>query len=266
MKKVRRVEFKIKFTQKPEVENPILIEGLPGIGHVGRIAATYLCKELRAKKFAILYSCYFPPQVSIDYNGIVQPMKNEFYYWKAKEKNQRDLIILLGNTQSSSPEGQYYLANKILEIAKENNVELIYTLGGVGVGKTVEKPRVFGATTSKEFIPKLEELGVIMKRSLAGQIIGVSGLLLPFGKLLGIKGICLMGETSGFYLDPVSAQKVLEVLCKLINVEIDMTRLAKKAKLTEKRVEEAQRMERKIMEEMGILRREPTIEDLKYIG
>ena len=258
--------FKLKFTQEPKLENPILIEGLPGIGHVGKIAASYLCKQLKAKKFAILYSFYFPPQVMIMKSGMVTAMKNDFYFWKAEKEGQNDLIIIIGNTQSTSSEGQYKLAEKILDIAEKYGVREIYTLGGLGVGKRVEKPRVYGATTSLDEIKKLENLGVVMKRDIVGQIIGVSGLLLALGKLRGIKATCLMGETSGFYLDPSAAKKVLEVLCKLLNIEIDFTGLSKKVKMAEKQVEEVQRMERKIMEEMGILRREPTGEDLKYIG
>ena len=46
------METAIKFLEKTKFKNPVLIEGLPGIGNVGRVAAGYLVSELKMKKFA----------------------------------------------------------------------------------------------------------------------------------------------------------------------------------------------------------------------
>ena len=45
--------------EKIELNNPILISGLPGLGMVGNIAVKYLIKQLKAEKFAELYSPHF---------------------------------------------------------------------------------------------------------------------------------------------------------------------------------------------------------------
>jgi hypothetical protein len=261
------MSFDVKITQTPKLDHPVLVEGLPGIGYVGRIAAKHLTVELRAKKFAILHSDFFPPQVLVRKSGLIETMKNEFYYWKSQQKGQKDLIIVIGNTQSSTPEGQYALSKKILDVVENQNVSRIYTLGGLGVGRTVEKPRVFGAATDEGLISELEKLDVIVRRDSLGQIVGVSGLLLGLAKNRGIPGACLMGETSGFYLDANAAKTVLDVLTKLLNIEVDLTQLIKRAKEAERRVAEAQRMERKILEEMGMIqRRGPSEEEMRYIG
>jgi hypothetical protein len=258
--------FYLRITREPDVVNPVFIEGLPGIGHVGRLAAKQLIYELRAKKFAVLHSDHFPPQVLIAKSGLIRTMRNDFYYWKARKEGQRDLLITIGNTQSASSEGQYLLTRKILEIAEKYQSKTIITLGGLGMGKVVEKPKVFGAVTHKRFIPELEKLGVIVRRDSVGQIIGVSGLLLGMAKLKGIYGACLMGETSGFYLDPNSAMSVLKVLGAYLNVELEMKRLTQMTRAAKKRVAEAQRMERKMMEDLGVIRREPGEEEIRYIG
>jgi hypothetical protein len=256
----------MRVTRTPEVTEPVLIEGLPGIGHVGRIAAKYLCTELRAKKFAILHSENFPPQVVIRKSGLIQTMKNEFYYWKAEGEEQRDLLFVIGNSQASTPQGQYQLCNQILDAVADCKVETIVTLGGLGTGQIVEKPTVYGAVTHPRFIPELEKLKVVVKRAAPGQIIGASGLLLALGKLRGVNGFCLMGETSGFYLDPNSAKAVLEVLSQFLHIEVDVEKLVQKAKDTQKRMAEAQRMERKMMEQMGVVQKEPTPDEMRYIG
>jgi len=54
---------------KPDLENPVFVQGLPGFGNVGRIAAHLLIKFYDAKPFAELYSPYFPDYVSISSNG-----------------------------------------------------------------------------------------------------------------------------------------------------------------------------------------------------
>ena len=42
----------VEIYEKPELNDPILIEGLPGIGFVANIAVLHLINELKAKRFA----------------------------------------------------------------------------------------------------------------------------------------------------------------------------------------------------------------------
>ncbi|VVC71929.1 PAC2 family protein [uncultured archaeon] len=67
-----------------------------------------------------------------------------------------------------------------------------------------------------------------------GSIIGAAGLLLGIGKLRGMTGACLMGETHGGYVDAKSAQAVLEVLSKILDFKIDTKKLELRAKESEK--------------------------------
>ena len=39
-----------KISKAPELKNPVLIEGLPGIGNVAKIATDFLVHEMKAKK------------------------------------------------------------------------------------------------------------------------------------------------------------------------------------------------------------------------
>lgn len=50
----------VKEFAQVQANNPVLIEGLPGLGLVGKIAIRYLIKQLKAQKFAYLYSPHFP--------------------------------------------------------------------------------------------------------------------------------------------------------------------------------------------------------------
>ncbi|KUK28748.1 MAG: 3-isopropylmalate dehydratase, partial [Thermococcus sp. 40_45] len=45
----------------PDIENPIFIEGYPGIGLVGHIAANFLTKELNMNMIGYIESSFLPP-------------------------------------------------------------------------------------------------------------------------------------------------------------------------------------------------------------
>ncbi len=215
--------------EQPELRSPILVEGLPGVGNVGKLAAEHLISKLGAKKFASIYSKHFPPQVLIGNDGVVRLVSNELYYHKT-EKGP-DIIILSGDYQGISQEGQYDISNEVLDIFEKYKGSRIFTLGGWSVGKLVSQPRVLGATTKIELVEELKAAGVEFSRDEpAGGIVGAAGLLLGLGQLRGIGAACLMGETSGYFSDPKSAQAVLEILEKLIGIEIDFTELEQHSK------------------------------------
>ncbi len=249
----------IDYIQKPEAEKPILIEGLPGVGNVGKLAAEHLIDKLDAVKFADMYSKHFPPQVLVGDDGVVRLVNNEFHIAKAQNDTTNDLIILVGDYQGMTPEGQYELAHKILELAQEFGVKKIFTLGGYGLGKMVKAPRVLGATTDQNLVDEMKNYGITFTKGEPGSgIVGASGLLLGLGKLVGIDSICLMGETSGYFADPKAAQAVLEVLTSILHVTIDFKDLELKAKEIDQMTTRLKDLEESMMESQR--------EDLNYFG
>lgn len=251
-------EVIINYISKPDLNSPTLIEGLPGVGNVGKLAAEHLIDELKAIKFADLYSKHFPPQVLVGEDGIVRLVNNEFHYYKTKDQGN-DLIILTGDYQGLTPEGQYELSSSILDLAKEFNVEKIFTLGGYGLGRIIEKPRVLGAATNTLLVEEMSEYGVIFSKEDPGSgIVGASGLLLGLGKLMGIESVCLMGETSGYFADPKAAQAVLEILTKILNTKIDFRELKDKAREIDTMTTKLKELEKTAAETQR--------EDLSYIG
>jgi len=242
----------------PELKDPILIEGLPGIGNVGKLAVEHLIDKIKAKKFAEFYCKDFPPQVFINSDGTIELVKNEFYYWKAKKENQRDLVLLTGDYQGLSSQGQYELVDNILALCKKLRVKEIYTLGGYGLGHEISKPKVLCATTHKTLVKEMKKHGAVFKKNEpGGGIVGASGLLLGLGKLQGFKGVCFMGETPGYLVDPNSAKAVLDILKSITNIDIDLSALEEKAKEIEQIAQQLKEIETGGADK---------VEDLKYIG
>jgi uncharacterized protein (TIGR00162 family) len=249
--------IKMIVTEMPVLEDPVLVEGLPGVGNVGKLAAEHLVEQLKATKFADIYSKYFPPQVLVDDEGLIRLVNNELFYSKG-EGVRPDLIILVGDYQGLSPEGQYELSDHVLTVMKSMGVKRIYTLGGYGVGKMLDKPRVLGAATDKELVEEMKEKGVVFSKGEPGSgIVGASGLLLGLGKVYGMRSVCLMGETSGYFVDPKGAEAVLRILTGILKVEVDYKALEEKAEQIESITSKLKEIEAPIS---------PKKEDLGYIG
>ena len=243
----------------PKLKDPILIEGLPGIGNVGKLAVEHLIDSIDASKFAEIYSKDFPPQVFINPDGTIELVKNEFYYWKAKKKDQRDLVLLTGDYQGLSSHGQYELVEKILDIVEELGVKEMFTLGGYGLGQDIERPKVLCATTDVHLVKKMKKYGAVFKKNEpGGGIVGASGLILGLGKIRGLEGTCFMGETPGYLVDPKSAKAVLKILMKITNIDVNLSALEKKAKEIEQIAHQLKEME-------GLSGGEKS-EELRYIG
>jgi len=252
-------ESMVKFSAKPRLKKPILIEGLPGMGYVGKLAAEHLIAELHAEKFAEMYSPHFPHHVYIEKGGMVRPVRNEFYWTSSGGK---DMIILAGDVQAVSPEGHYGVSDKVLDVAEQFGVEQLFTLGGYATGRHHRaKPRIVGAVSHRRLIDVYSKHGVVIEAG-GGPIIGAAGLLLGLGRLRGMRGICLLGETHGMVVDHRSAQAVLGVLTRILGIEVNMSALERRAKETE-RILERVRKEMELRERRERRRGE---EEAWYIG
>jgi uncharacterized protein (TIGR00162 family) len=243
------------------LKTPLLIEGLPGVGHVGKLVAEHMIEELHAEKIMEIYSPHFPPQVMVQDDGLIKQVRNEIYAYKGKG-DEPDLLLLVGDYQSATNEGHYELTGIFLDIAESLGVKRIYALGGYGTGQFVDKPVVLGAANRIELVEEMKQHEVVFQENEpGGGIIGVSGLLLGLGGLRDIEAVCLMGVTSGYLVDPKAAQEVLRVLSKALKIDVGMQALEERAKEMEKIVGKLQEMEKaQAPYECG------GDEDLRYIG
>ena len=219
---------KIKFYEKPVLNNPVLIEGLPGIGFVANVSALHLIKQLNAKLFAQIQSSSFQDLAMTTGKGKTYFPTNQFYYYKGKE-GERDLIILYGNTQALTTVGQYELCGKILDICEEFGCKYILTVGGLKKDEKVEKPDLYCTASDKETLQEALDLDAkIMK----GHIFGVAGLLVGLCKLRDLHGLCLLAETPGLYADKLATREVLKVLNVLLNLNVNVDNLSAAAEET----------------------------------
>ncbi len=212
---------KVQVYEKPVLNDPVLIEGLPGIGFVANITALQIIKELKAKLFAQIQSSAFQDLAMTTGKGETYFPTNQFYYHKGKN-GERDLIILYGNTQALTTVGQYELCGKILDISEELGCKYILTVGGLKKAEKIETPELYCTASDKETLQEALNLGAkIMK----GHIFGVAGLLVGLCKLRNMKGLCLLAETAGLYPDAVATREVLKAINTMLNLKIKLENL-----------------------------------------
>ena len=233
-------ETYIKELKQIEPNNPVLIEGLPGLGLVGKIAIRYLIKKLNAKKFAHLYSPHFPYFVLVNKKGNVRLLRGAFYFWK-NSNGLNDLILFTGDSQSQTIEGQYEIADKMLDFAQKHNVKTIVTIGGYRM-ETKDKPSVFAAATDKELLNIALDAGAVVSSS-GSPIVGTAGLILGLARFRRISAVCLLGETRGYLPDPLAARSVLEVLKTAFNFDVDLEGLNEEIAKAETMVTRLQKIE-----------------------
>ncbi len=133
--------------------------------------------------------------------------------------------------EPTNPDSEYSFAEEVLALAEQFGAEQVFTLAAYITGVFVDKPRVFGTATDTETVKTLSSNNIAAMDS--GSITGMNGLVIGIAKLRNMKGVCLLGETSGYVVDAKASKAVLESLLQIINVRVSMTNLEKRAKDTE---------------------------------
>jgi hypothetical protein len=220
----------IEISEKPKLNDPVLVEGLPGIGFVANIAALHLMKELKANRFAQIVSASFQDFAVTTEDGGTRSPINELYYVK-REDGGRDLVIWYGNTQALTTFGQYELCDKVLDIAQDVGCRFVLSIGGFKKDQVQGIPGVYSAATDQDTMKDALNLGT---KIMVGHVFGIAGLLIGLARLRNVKGFSLLVDTLGMYPDVVAAQQALTMLGKYLNLEINLSGLEATTQETKK--------------------------------
>lgn len=244
----------------PSLEAPVLIEGLPGVGLVGKLATDYLLAELESDHVRRIVSTHFPPGIAVDEDGTAELASLTIHAITATDQ---DLLVLSGDSQSEDRAGHYALAEAVLEIAAAFDTRGIVTLGGLGTGEQVEDHEVVGAVpdTNDGLREPLEAAGVRFSREDPGNIVGMSGVLVGLGDRRGFDTAGLLGTTPGYYVDPGSARAVLNALTEAFGFSIELDTLDEQAEQVQELLDRLQQRQGQQEQSAG-----SSGENLRYIG
>jgi proteasome assembly chaperone (PAC2) family protein len=205
--------WRVTIHKRPPLHEAILIEGLPGIGNVGKVVADFLIEHAKAKKIASFFSQTLPNSVFVGEDNLVELPKIELYH--ASIKGQ-DYLFLTGDVQPSDEMASYVFTEELLKRAKKDwMVKAIITLGGIGLQEAPQEPQVYCTGNDKKYLATFTKHGANNELyGVVGPIIGVTGLLLGLSKEERIPAVALLAETLGhpMYLGLRGAKATLKLL------------------------------------------------------
>lgn len=220
----------------PTLKNPVFIEGLPGIGNVGKVAVDFLIDELGATKILEVHSHNFPHSVFVNEKNLVELPTIEVYHKKHKKQ---DLILMGGDVQPVDERSSYEFSEQILDFLAKHKVKHVITLGGIGLNDLPKKPKVYCTGTSKKEVSTYKMKNVHTELyGMVGPIVGVSGLLVGLAGKKSMGAVSLLAETYGhpMYLGIKGARELLKVLDKTLGLKLNIKKLEKEIKDIESEV------------------------------
>ena len=232
--------WKIEELQKmPTLSRPVMIEGLPGIGNVGKVVVDFMIEELKAIKLYEITSYSFPHSVFINEENIAELPTVGIYYKRNKSGKHPDLLFIAGDVQPVEESASYEFSDKMLDIAEEFKAEHIITIGGIGLAEIPKSPKVYCTGNSKNAIGRYKDDKVLNKiYGVVGPIMGVSGLMVGLATRRKIDAVAILAETYGhpMYLGINSAREILKVLNRKLNLGIALDKIDKEIKEMEKEI------------------------------
>ena len=133
--------------------------------------------------------------------------------------------------QPSGESSAYEFCEQVLETVQKLGVELVVTLGGIGLAETPKKPQVFCTGNTQQAIKDFKKNNKLNEKlyGIVGPIIGVSGLMIGLAARRKLPAVCILAETLGHpaYLGIKGAREIVKVLNKKFDMKINLTELDK---------------------------------------
>lgn len=235
----------VTLTKKPK--GAAVIEGFPGFGLVGTIATGFLLDHLKCEQIGKHFFEEPPATLAIHEGRVVDPIG--IYYNK-----KYNLVIVHAITGTTGLE--WRAADVVLDVCKQVQAKRLITLEGVGSPdmEAAEEPRAFFYTNE----PSAKKIFEHIKLKCLGEgiIVGVTSALILKSAM---PTTSLFAETHSQLPDSKAAAKVIEVLDKLLGLEVDYKPLLKQAEVFEKKI-------KGIMEKAAEAKEMTEQKQLSYVG
>jgi proteasome assembly chaperone (PAC2) family protein len=220
----------------------VVIQGLPGMGLIGKIAVNFLITHYEAQEIARVYSSFFPPVVQIDSKTSMGKLARMEIY--AITKTTPNFLILTGDAQPHDI-GIIQVLNSVLDFFIEQNADTLICLGGLRVHE--EGPEVAGFGYDKETIQWLEENEVTLLKG--GEVTGAVGVLSALAAERQLKSFGLLGKLTLAGTDPLASKALLKQINKLYSLEIDLEQMNLSIEEAQKKNDRITDLAREVLEQ-----------------
>lgn len=215
----------------PRMRKPIFIEGLPGIGNVGKVAVDFIVDKLKAKKIFEIYSYTMPHSVFVTEDNLIEMPSIEVYHARS---GKTDYILLTGDVQPIDEVSCYEFCESMLDFLQKQGVSEIVTTGGIGLQEVPKVPKVYVTGNSQDIIKRYTAGTQASSKiyGVVGPIVGVTGLMLGLAKRRKIPAVAILTETLAhpMYLGIKGARETLKLMETKMKFGIDLKDLDKEIK------------------------------------
>jgi uncharacterized protein len=236
--------MKIELSKKPK--NPIIINGFPGFGLVGTIASEFLLDHLKCEQIGRITDHNMPAMIAVHEGKVVEPI-GIFY-------NKKYNIVII-HTVTGTQGLEWKITDAILDVAKQLSAKEIISLEGIGSMNVQGEPKPYCYSKNEKVLGKFKDSGC--EKLKEGIIMGATGILLLSQEKALVSVI--FAETHSKLPDSKAAAKVIEVLDKYLDLEVDYKPLLKQAEKFEDKL-------KGLMEKGQQMVKETDKKKLSYVG
>jgi uncharacterized protein len=214
--------MEIELKEKPK-RGAIIIEGFPGFGLVSTIVSEFLIDHLGAKQIGRFETDKIQPIVAIHKGNMVDPL-GIFY----DKKN--NIVFVRAITPLKDLEWE--ISEKLAKFAKDIGAKEFISIEGIGSDGKPPEPEAFYYTLNKETAKRFNSMKI---RPLdEGIIVGVTASLLTKFP----NSTFIFSEAYSNLPDSRAAAKIIEILDKYLDLDVDYKPLLKKAENFEDKIKD----------------------------
>lgn len=215
-------------------EEPFLVEGLPGLGLVGKIATDHIVRELEMTHYASVH-CEGLPRIGV-YHQDDDELKPPVRLYADPDHDLLALQSEVPVSGSAAPEFAVCVSSWL----EDEGVTPIYLSG-----RPAEKesfPELYGVATG-DSRRHLDDAGIVPPRE-TGFISGPTGALLNRAAEIDLDSVGLVVESNPQFPDPEAGRALIKNgITPITGVEVDVDSLVEQAEeIREQREQLAQRM------------------------
>jgi uncharacterized protein len=198
-----------------KISRPSVIVGVPEVGLVGTIAASYLVEQLKLPEIANLESDLLPPVVIVHDSEPKPPIRMFGKDTLAVIVSEIPLVSLMS----------YEFASQIVAWCKAKQGKMV--LGATGLpsdaraeASSDSKPVVLAVTNDGNLRKSIKSIGAEPFEQ--GMVAGAYATLIMRCVSQGVPNLTLLAESYAMFPDPGAAAAVVQVLSKLLQITVDV--------------------------------------------
>ncbi len=211
------INNRIVLDAKPRSKLPSVLIGLPDVGLVGSIAVNYIIEELKMEEIGYIDADVYHPIVIVKDGNVQRPIR-------LYEKNN---IIALISDIPITPVIAIDFSIALVSWLKSINSSLLINITGIPIHNRVaiEKPEVLALTT--DYHTSIESI----KPFRDGVIMGTYASIIKECVNNNIPSITLLAQSYLNFPDPAASISALDVINKILNLDISLKRLEEEAEV-----------------------------------